>query len=380
VASSAPTKLTLASTGPDPFHGPIDIQETLPAGSSLVKVSSPWTCAGGGSSLQCTHSFIDIPVGQSLDMAVTVLVPDAQVKPGACQILNKATLGLSRDQLNGRQYEASASATIDSPLCAQPTQQCPGDLKLVGTQCKCPEHTTRTADNRCTGAGQPPVLARCQPPEVGIFPNCQLPSCPTGTRGTYPDCAQIAQQCPEGTRGAYPNCVQVVRQCPEGTRGTYPNCAQIVRQCPDGTRGTYPDCVQIVRGCPDGTQGTYPNCSRFRGECPGGTQGTYPNCDRIRGECPPGTRGTYPNCVPLVQNCPRNTHGVYPNCVPDGRSTQTTTPVPAQTQPTPTRRAPATRKASIRTASRSLGLARPGPSAEQAARASRSSDDRWRLI
>jgi hypothetical protein len=341
-------KLTLASTGPDPFHGPIDIQETLPAGSSLVKVSSPWTCAGGGTSLQCTHPFIDIPVGQSLDMAVTVLVADAQVKPGACQILNKATLGLPRDQLNGTQYEASASTTIDSPLCAQPAQQCPGDLKLVGTQCKCPEHTTRTADNQCKGAAQVPVLVRCQPPEVGNFPNCQLPSCPAGTRGTYPNCVQIARQCPEGTQGNYPNCTQIVRQCPEGTRGTYPDCVQIARQCPDGTEGRYPNCVRIRGRCPEGTQGTYPNCDRIRGECPGGTHGTYPNCERNMPSparaCPDGTQGTYPDCVRNRRRCPEGTHGTYPNCerirgeCPGG--THGTYPNCERTMPSPARTCP----------------------------------------
>ena len=314
-------KVSVASNGPDPFHGALAIQETLASGSSLVKVSSDWTCTPGGPTVVCEHAFLDIPVGQSLVMSATLFVPDANVKPGACQVPNRAALAFDFGPLRGNQSEASASASIDSPLCRQALQQCPGGLRLEGTQCKCPQDTMRTADNRCVVG--PPVALRCAPPEIGVYPNCALPVCPAGTRGVYPDCVAIGPRCPLDTHGVYPNCVaNAPPVCPPGTQGIYPNCARIVaRECPPRTHGVYPSCAADAPAvCPSGTQGVYPNCAAiFVRRCPPRTHGVYPYCvaDAPR-FCPPGTRGMYPACSPIVvRECPPRTHGVYPDCAAD---------------------------------------------------------------
>ena len=312
-------KVSVASDGPDPFHGDLGIQETLPPGSSVAKVSNGWTCTPSGPAVLCKHAFVDIPVGQSLDMAITLFVPDANVKPGACAIANQAALAPDFGPQQGKRYVASAAATIDSPLCRQPAQQCPGDLRLEGAQCKCPEHTTRTADNRCVG--EAPAASQCAPPTIGVYPNCALPACPPGTRGVYPDCVAIGSRCPPDTQGVYPNCARIfARQCPPRTHGLYPNCAADAPLiCPPGTQGVYPNCAAIVvRQCPPHTHGLYPNCAadapRF---CPAGTRGVYPNCGPIVvRQCPPHTHGVYPDCASNAapQVCPAGTQGVYPNC------------------------------------------------------------------
>src|SRR5450756_1817187 len=98
-------------------------------------------------------------------------------------------MALSGEPLKDPQHEASASATIDSPLCKPPAQQCPGELQLVGTQCKCPENTRRTADDHCRGATPTP-------------PTPVPSACPAGTQGTYPNCTRIVvPRCPPDTRG-----------------------------------------------------------------------------------------------------------------------------------------------------------------------------------
>jgi hypothetical protein len=113
--------ITVTSTGPDPFHGEIGVDETLPAGASLKVGASDWTCPGGGPVYHCTHAKVDLPVNDTLTLPVTVFVPDANVHPGACHVPNKANLALSAGPLQGTNYEASATAEIEAPACRSTT-------------------------------------------------------------------------------------------------------------------------------------------------------------------------------------------------------------------------------------------------------------------
>ena len=140
-------KVSVASVGPDPFHGPLTIQETLPAGSSLVKSSSDWPCTGSGTNLQCKHAFVTIPVGTSLDMSVTVLVPDSAAS--SCTATNKVKLAFGSGALAGKTYEASATATIQSPLCLQ----------------------TPLVDGN---NGHVSILKKCEPSAVGAAISCKI--------------------------------------------------------------------------------------------------------------------------------------------------------------------------------------------------------------
>jgi hypothetical protein len=98
----------------------------LPAGASLKPVSSPWTCSGSGPAVHCEHPFIDIAVGKSETLNVTVAVPDASVRPGNCQITNTVNVALSSDPLSGKNYQASAAAAINDARCPATPQPCPG--------------------------------------------------------------------------------------------------------------------------------------------------------------------------------------------------------------------------------------------------------------
>ena len=133
--------ILITSTGPDPFHGPLTLQDTLPAGSTLEKATGPgWTCSGAGV-VQCKHDFVDVPVGQSLGVTVSVLVPEANVKPNACQVTNSVALALASGPLKGQNFNASASATIQSPLCTVPV----GPSKL---------HIDKTGPESCQPGGE----------------------------------------------------------------------------------------------------------------------------------------------------------------------------------------------------------------------------------
>lgn len=143
-------------------------------------------------------------------------------------------------------------------------------------------------------------------------------TCPTGTKGTPPNCVPDVK-CPEGSTGTFPNCVANFK-CPTGTTGTFPNCIGTAT-CPTGTTGTYPNCIGTGK-CPTGTTGTFPNCVGTA-TCPAGTTGTPPNCVGTA-KCPTGTTGTYPNCFGTA-TCPTGTTGTYPNCVGVGRCPTGTT-------------------------------------------------------
>jgi len=125
--------IDVTSMGPDPFHGPLKITETLPAGAQLVKVSAPWGCTGTGNVKECTHPFISIPVGSNVRMSVTAHIPESLVRPGACTVSNRAQLSFDAGPLAGQSFDALASASIDSPLCSTPLETA-GEPQLAITK------------------------------------------------------------------------------------------------------------------------------------------------------------------------------------------------------------------------------------------------------
>ena len=90
------------------------------------------------------------------------------------------------------------------------------------------------------------------------YPDCR---CPDGTTGTPPNCKPIVVKgCPAGSLAsiptaaarrapsAPPNCRPIViPRCPVGSVGVYPDC-----HCPTGMRGTPPNCKAVPRTCPPG--------------------------------------------------------------------------------------------------------------------------------
>jgi hypothetical protein len=330
-------KVTVTSTGPDPFHGEIELDETIPSGASLKIPSGAWTCASKASSIHCVHAGINggLAVGSSVVLDATVVVSDASVRPGACQITNTVHLALSDGPLQGQNYAASAAADIRSDACLSPAvnNKCPPGYALSSTGC------------------------------------VRIAACPVGTAGTPPDCRQLL--CPEGTQGRWPNCQPIMGEAPggrgSGTSGA-PSGSKVgagtasavggqgaTPTCPLGTTGTPPDCRSAVT-CPPGTQGRWPSCRLIGGgatgsgrngtagapsgqkvgaetagavggqgatpTCPLGTTGTQPDC-RSAVICPPGTRGRWPRCQPITGGAPANGESGTAGAVGGQRTTPT---------------------------------------------------------
>lgn len=101
------------------------------------------------------------------------------------------------------------------------------------------------------------------------------PTCPSGTRGIYPDCqGRSGATCPTGTTGSYPNC-RTIQTCPSGMVGAPPNCRTITverpasRTCPPGFSGVPPVCRPLGnRPCPAGTVRSGARCITLQPQRP----------------------------------------------------------------------------------------------------------------
>ena len=296
--------ITVHNNGPDDFTGALTVKDTFlgftPLSPSPIFV--PPVCASdGGGGYDCTTAGTIASGGTAGPLVVAVLVPD---DGQTCDITNQAEItapaGGSSQNTNPANDKAQGTLHIPSVKCAetQEIQLCPVQSRMPGGKC-CPDGGSW--NGRACSNGLQPLPPPPPPPSA---------KCPSGTHGTYPDCAKNA--CPKGTIGTYPNCAPIRKVCPPGTHGTYPDCAK--NACPKGTIGTYPNCAPIRKVCPPGTHGIYPDCAK--NVCPRGTFGIYPNCAKlppIRKVCPPGTHGIYPDCAKNA--CPKGTFGIYPNCV-----------------------------------------------------------------
>ncbi len=78
--------VTVTNTGPDPYHGPLKLNEQFGFAPTSVTFSAPWGCMGGGASYQCTHPHVDMEKGDSVELKVTAQVPGGR----QCQLLNQA--------------------------------------------------------------------------------------------------------------------------------------------------------------------------------------------------------------------------------------------------------------------------------------------------
>ena len=307
------------STGPDPYHGTVELDEVLPDGTSYV--SSSWPCVPTtGNDLHCSSPYKDLNVGQSTSMTIVIHVSKADAARNSCTITNTVNVSISAEVLHsdqGAQYTASATAKLPAAACAKPPICEPKQVKPGGGCCD----TGLVWDGR-----------KCAPPKPVI------PVCPKDSRAIDGgDCV-----CKDGTHGKPGKCVpdQVVPVCPRDSQLIDGACS-----CKDGTHGKPGRCVpdQVVPVCPRDSQLSDGACS-----CKDGTHGKPGRCvpDQVVPVCPrdsqlsdgacscnDGTHGKPGRCVPdeVVPVCPRDshatdggdcacndgTHGKSGRCVPD---------------------------------------------------------------
>lgn len=344
--------VTILNQGPDPYKGPIKLEEKFGVTPVSTSFSGDLNCAGAGANFTCEKPAVELAVGATLKVRVEAEVAD----DGTCAAPNTATLVSppenARGNTNGSDDSASATADVPSSKCskAPPPPEtpkpdtpetpeaatCPDGLPIPKNgRCPCPDNATWNRETMtCDGGSElpptriPPTVKVCAQGYEGTYPNCRLieRSCPPGTTGRPPNCKFDAPERPLVCGpNAYPigkrceckpgyekrgdlTCLPIVKTpkvCPEGTRGKWPNCKKFTRPCPKGQTGTWPNCKPIVttpKVCPPGTTGKWPRCKKIPPvvkKCPTGMIGQWPNCKNRQvapRKCPPGMLGSPPNC------------------------------------------------------------------------------------
>ncbi|MEO6395667.1 MAG: hypothetical protein ABIO40_07120 [Devosia sp.] len=340
------------STGPDPYHGTVELDENLPDGTSFV--SSDWTCVPTlANDVHCSSPYKDIPVGKYTQMTIVIHIPTDVAIAGKCDIVNTVNAAISAEVLHsaeGAQYTASAAAKLPANICEKPKQCpikqvkpdgscCPDGTSWNGKQCAeppkaCPKDS-RSVDGECVCRdGTHGTPGKCKPDVVDL--NCPRDSheagnkcvCDEGSHGTPGKCKPdvVDLNCPRDSHEAGNKCV-----CDEGSHGTPGKCKPDVVElsCPRDSHQEGDECV-----CDEGSHGTPGKCRPdvVELECPRDShqQGNQCVCDE-------GSHGTPGKCRPDVVeiSCPRDshaddgicicnkgTHGEPGDCVPDQQITQ----------------------------------------------------------
>ena len=174
--------VAVTNMGPDPYHGPLKLNEQFGFAPTSVTFSAPWGCMGGGASYQCTHPHVDMEKGDSVELKVTAQVPGGR----QCQLLNQAATVFP---VPGTRYNnkigddlAAASARIPAKSCEKPERpQCtPGtnEMRSESGACVCKVGYMRDRElgcvriivepDRCPDGKPVPKNGRCP----GTAPKC----------------------------------------------------------------------------------------------------------------------------------------------------------------------------------------------------------------
>ena len=151
--------ITVTNTGPDPYHGPLKLDEDLGFAPTSVSFSPDWGCVGGGAAYQCTKSHVDIKKKESVELKVSVQVPDT----GRCELINRAVtifpVAGTRYNKDGADDLASATAKIPSKSCKKPDRErCePGEneMRSESGACVCKTGFIRDDNHRCVAIIEP---------------------------------------------------------------------------------------------------------------------------------------------------------------------------------------------------------------------------------
>ncbi len=173
----------VTNLGPDPYKGPIKISEQLGFAPNAVTFSAPWGCGGGGTDYQCTHPKLELAKGASVELEVTVDVPEGK----HCSLKNTAvmTFPTAGTRFNREAGDDAASATAKIPAkdCVKPERpQCePGanEFRSESGACVCKTGYVRDEKGQCGGLVEPklcpdgnpvPKSGRCPVPPVQCEP------------------------------------------------------------------------------------------------------------------------------------------------------------------------------------------------------------------
>ncbi len=311
------------STGPDPYHGTVELDELLPAGTTYK--ASDWTCVPTtGNDVHCSSPYHDIAVGSSVSMKIAIFVPTPVAVRSDCQVTNTVNASISAAVLHsskGAQYTASATAKLPAEACAPPIVVKP-----------CPTDSSRNSDGVCdcnTGTHGDP--GHCRPDQQACPPDSSpnldgVCDCNTGTHGDPGHCRPDQQACPPNSISADGQCV-----CPPNTHGRPGRCVPDTPPPPPPPTCA-PDSTAVNGQCvckPD-THGKPGRCIPDQPTCAQDSNDIDGKC-----VCKPGTHGDPGRCAPDTQQlscakdsrdvdgkcvCLPGTHGDPGTCVPDSRT------------------------------------------------------------
>ncbi|MDP1731844.1 MAG: hypothetical protein Q8L54_11855, partial [Devosia sp.] len=249
------------STGPDPYHGTVELDEVLPDGTSYV--SSNWTCVPTtGNDVHCSSPYKDIPVGKYTQMTITIHVPKDVAIESKCNVVNTVNAAISAEVLHsdeGVQYTASAKAQLPASLCREPVQCpvkqvmpdggcCDQGLQWNGKQCakprpKCPADGHVTADGDCVcDKGTEGTPGKCKPIQ-------SRPACPDDSRLVRGVCV-----CLPGTSGRPGRCrpdVIELPTCPDDSHFDTRRNACVCNRPLQGEPGRCQAEINLAPTCPD---------------------------------------------------------------------------------------------------------------------------------
>ncbi|HXG78386.1 MAG TPA: hypothetical protein VNJ31_03475 [Methyloceanibacter sp.] len=167
--------VTVTNMGPDPYKGPIVVDDTFGFAPSSVVFSAPWGCTGGGASFTCTHPSLELKKGESVELTVTVTVPEGK----QCKLKNSAVMTFphanTRFNRDGGDDAASAFAKIPSKQCVEPERpQCEpkeNEFRSESGACVCKSGYLRDAKGMCVSIGGPRLCPDGKPvPKSGRCP------------------------------------------------------------------------------------------------------------------------------------------------------------------------------------------------------------------
>jgi hypothetical protein len=151
----------VTNMGPDPYKGPIEINEQFGFAPSSVTFSPEWGHEGGGASYQLTHPPVELEKGESIEISVTATVPEGK----QCELRNTAIMtrpeAPSRFNNVAGDDAATAWAKIPAKGCVKPDRpQCEpktNELRSESGDCVCKSGFVRNEKGQCVGLTEPPV-------------------------------------------------------------------------------------------------------------------------------------------------------------------------------------------------------------------------------
>lgn len=359
--------IQIRNTGPDPYFGPLLINDHLPGtppGALMgFAPTPPWACWNTGpASYNCWRPASFLPAGASRYLLVVVWVPNAYVLRNHCSLRNVASItwapGGSQWNTNPADDSDGATATIPAPECRPEPQRT--NLKLEkfadpGT-CAVLSATTLRCGYRVvvtnTGPGvydglirvfdqpQPGTAAsfgpapwacvasgggyECTHPLVHLIPGQTVVLRATVT---VLNAQQGNGQCTVTNRaritfapGGSPQNVNPGDDAASATAQVPPSfCTPVLRSVQPPPPPPPPPPVMVpppTRLCPQGTVRRGDRCVPIVRECPRGTVRRGGRCVPIVRTCPRGTVRRGDRCVPIVRQCPQGTVLRRGRCVP----------------------------------------------------------------